>query len=134
MHPTKQVHAEKEIIKIKTYARHVNCTQLATVSLSAWLGGKSILFFYELRLLYKILFLLQIFTMVLSQTQKLDATSENIFETDTQFDFWLLCFSLTRISRTISFSFVRRLIYLPAFNIFRTLELFWKQSMHLSEL
>jgi hypothetical protein len=26
-------------IKHKTYARNVNCTQLATVSLSAWLGG-----------------------------------------------------------------------------------------------
>jgi hypothetical protein len=38
MHPRKSVHAEKEIIKTKTFARHVNCTQLATVSLSTWLG------------------------------------------------------------------------------------------------
>jgi hypothetical protein len=41
MRPTKQVHAEKEIIKTNTYARHVYRTQLATVSLSAWLGGTS---------------------------------------------------------------------------------------------
>ena len=38
MQPAKRVHVKKEIIKTKTYARHVYRTQLSTVSLSAWLG------------------------------------------------------------------------------------------------
>jgi hypothetical protein len=38
MQPTEQVPQRKFYLLQPAVARHVNCTQLATVSLSAWLG------------------------------------------------------------------------------------------------